>query len=116
MEKKELKALIKNLTRSYSDISDDELEYYHMFYTLHGKKYDVYLAGYKDMQDDDGDGDSYAFYQVGIDPKEDKAYKFFFEVTDEAFEQDDYSIIDYDNPYEVKEIPDDVSMEDLLLW
>lgn len=26
MEKKELKALIKSLTRSYSDVSDDELQ------------------------------------------------------------------------------------------
>lgn len=106
MEKKELKELIEGLFESDHEISDDELECYHRRYIINGKAYNVYLAGTDEMVDDDGCGDMNAFYQVGIDPVKDKAYRFFF-ATDDV---DCLDCVDYDNPYEVMEAPEYVEL------
>lgn len=105
MEKKELKELIEGLFESDHEISDDELECYHRRYIINGKAYNVYLAGTDDMFGWDGRYMD-SFYQVGIDPVKDKAYRFFFATED----VDCLDCVDYDNPYEVMEAPEYVEL------
>lgn len=55
-----------------------------------GKTYIVYLAGNDEMFTPDGE-----FYKIGIDPVNNRVYKFFFNVPDD---------IDYTNAYRMEVI------------
>ena len=73
MTKENLINMISRATRM-DTISAEELDLYRTNVECDGKVYDVYLAGNDEMFDLN------EFYQIGIDPINDKTYKFFFEV------------------------------------
>jgi len=74
-------------------ITAKDLDLYRTNVECNGKAYDVYLAGNDEMFDLN------EFYQIGIDPINDKIYKFFFEVG-----QEDLGDIDYSKAYRMEEI------------
>lgn len=74
-------------------LTDVDLDSYRTTVKCEGKIYNVYLAGNDEMFTLDGE-----FYQIGIDPVNDKIYKFFFEIPD------DFDDIDYTKAYRMEEI------------
>ena len=83
-------------------ITDIDLDSYRTTVKCEGKIYIVYLAGNDEMFTPYGE-----FYQIGIDPVNDRIYKFFFELTD------DFDDIDYTEAYRMEEI--DGSLKKLLM-
>ena len=74
-------------------ITDIDIDSFRTCIKCDEKIYNVYLAGNDEMFTIDGE-----FYQIGIDPVNDKIYKFFFELTD------DFDDIDYTEAYRMEEI------------
>ena len=83
-------------------MTDIDLDSFRTSVQCDGKNYIVYLAGNDEMFTPDGE-----FYQIGIDPVNDRIYKFFFELTD------DFDDIDYTEAYRMEEI--DGSLKKLLM-
>ena len=83
-------------------MNDVDLDSFRTCVKCDEKIYNVYLAGNDEMFTPDGE-----FYQIGIDPVNDKIYKFFFEVPD------DFDDIDYTEAYRMEEI--DGSLKKLLM-
>lgn len=102
MEKKELKELIRKMTHPNHEVTDRELAERHSQYAIDGKWYDVYMAGDM-MLDIDFHDRKATFYQVGIDPKNDMAYKFFVEPPEEARFSE---VFTWRGPYRACPIPD----------
>ena len=92
MTKENLINMISRATRM-DTISAEELDLYRTNVECDGKVYDVYLAGNDEMFDVN------EFYQIGIDPINDKTYKFYFEVG-----ENDLDDIDYTKAYRMEEI------------
>lgn len=85
------------------DITTDiDLDSYRTFVKCDGKIYIVYLAGNDEMFTPDGE-----FYQIGIDPINDRIYKFFFKVPE------NFDDIDYNEAYRMEEI--DGTLKKLLM-
>lgn len=83
-------------------ITDIELDNYRTTVKCDGKIYIVYLAGNDEMFNLDGE-----FYQIGIDPINDRIYKFFFKVPE------NFDDIDYTEAYRMEEI--DGTLKKLLM-
>jgi hypothetical protein len=92
MTKENLMSMISRATRM-DTIAAEELDLYRTNVECDGMVYDVYLAGNDEMFDVN------EFYQIGIDPINDKIYKFFFEVG-----ENDLDDIDYTKAYRMEEI------------
>ena len=93
MTKTELLNSIENASRR--TISEDELENLFRDVNCNGKIYSVYLCGTDEMFDNN------EFYQIGIDA-DGKQYEFFFDVSNCALEDADYS-----HAYRVEELDPD---------
>ena len=74
-------------------ITDINLDSYRTTVKCEGKIYIVYLAGNDEMFTIDGQ-----FYQIGIDPVNDRIYEFFFRIPGE------FDDIDYTEAYRMEEI------------
>ena len=74
-------------------ITDIDLDSYRTTVKCEGKIYIVYLAGNDEMFTIDGQ-----FYQIGIDPVNDRIYEFFFRI------QGEFDDIDYTEAYRMEEI------------
>ena len=74
-------------------MTDVDLDSFRTSVQCDGKIYIVYLAGNDEMFTPDGE-----FYQIGIDPIDDRIYKFFFKVPE------DFDDIDYTEAYRMEEI------------
>lgn len=74
-------------------ITDIDLDNYRTMVKCEGKIYIVYLAGNDEMFTPDGE-----FYQIGIDPINDRIYKFFLK-SGKIFDD-----IDYIEAYRMEEI------------
>ena len=83
-------------------ITDIDLDSYRTTVKCDEKIYIVYLAGNDEMFTPDGE-----FYQIGIDPIDDRIYKFFFRVPE------DFDDIDYTEAYRMEEI--DGTLKKLLM-
>lgn len=94
MTREELRRSIENASRR--TISDSDLETMLCNVTCNGKIYSVYLCGTDEMFDGN------EFYQIGIDA-DGKQYEFFFDVSNCALEDADYS-----HAYRVEEIDPDL--------
>ena len=83
-------------------MTDVDLDSFRISVQCDGKNYVVYLAGNDEMFTLDGE-----FYQIGIDPVNDRIYKFFFKIPDE------FDDVDYTEAYRMEEI--DGSLKKLLM-
>ena len=101
MTRAKLMELISRAIRK-NVMNDADLDSFRTSVQCDGKIYIVYLAGNDEMFTPDGE-----FYQIGIDPVNDRIYKLFFELTD------DFDDIDYTKAYRMEEI--DGSLKKLLM-
>ena len=74
-------------------MTDIDLDSFRISVQCDGKIYIVYLAGNDEMFTIDGQ-----FYQIGIDPVNDRIYEFFFRIPGE------FDDIDYTEAYRMEEI------------
>lgn len=91
MTRVKLMELISRATRS--NIMNDNLYSFIECVKCDEMNYCVYLAGNDEMFTLDGE-----FYQIGIDPINDRIYKFFFKIPE------DFDNIDYTEAYRMEEI------------
>lgn len=89
--------LIKNVNEyiGYNIMTDKDIEACREKVTCDGKTYDVYLCGNDEMFELD------EFFQIGIDPINDKFYKFYYNAEETLLDD-----IDYSKAYRMEEIED----------
>lgn len=82
-------------------LSEKDLEILKTDVTVDGETYSVYLTGTDEMIE------MGEFFQIGIDTKTGKEYRFYYSTTDEDGNDIDLDCIDYENAYRMEPVEEE---------